>query len=577
MGLLDPPVRVTKSIAAALNADAFTDFTTKPNGDPPNQMDTGQAVDFLNDTTGAKAQIASGKLVHGTLPGSGSYAAYYQAQLDTDCRAAGVRWTVDSNGSSTSGVLAFGMWAGIYTPSVTQVPKTPAHIIIDTITGAWQWWVGDGLPASGASNLRNVKSGTFTPPASDGTAVWETAVYIDPDNGIGYLYLPGIDSATGTRYVTLTNAEIATFLTNPAVGLTAITFAQAISGANVLFLEHYANTAGNTARYPQVLSVWGETLRLSRDRSREMRQKSITPAAPVVARYDDTRVVTDGAIAASGTTLTSATAAFASTDAGRTVSIAGAGVAGAALTALITVYTNATTVTLGTAASTTVTGATVNIGSSVAARTKTATTTPASVFVDPGGIVPATIKAAAGPTGKIFFTLPSVYLEFKGSGLRTVTDGAITAASTTLTSATAAFVAADVGRLIVVVGAGASGTDLITRIASRTNATTVVLADAASTTVASAATVRISPADVLVYARMNNGTVSTLTCPIRGIAGDRWIGTLGLLVESLTPNVVSTWTFQLYKYSDGDGTAICRFAGASTSQQPPLIIEATPL
>lgn len=65
-------------------------------------------------------------------------------------------------------------------------------------------------------------------------------------------------------------------------------------------------------------------------------------------------------------------------------------------------------------------------------------------------------------------------------------DGAITSSTTTLTSAKAAFVAADVGKIITVKGAGAAGVNLNTTIASINSGTSVELADAASTTVSSA-------------------------------------------------------------------------------------------
>lgn len=65
-------------------------------------------------------------------------------------------------------------------------------------------------------------------------------------------------------------------------------------------------------------------------------------------------------------------------------------------------------------------------------------------------------------------------------------DGAITSSTTTLTSATAAFVAADVGKIITVKGAGAAGVNLNTTIASINSGTSVELTDAASTTVSSA-------------------------------------------------------------------------------------------
>lgn len=83
---------------------------------------------------------------------------------------------------------------------------------------------------------------------------------------------------------------------------------------------------------------------------------------------------------------------------------------------------------------------------------------------------------------------PSFDVRFYGGGSgRTVTDAAISASSSTLTSATAAFVAADVGRMVRVEGAGTSGeAPMIARIASRTNATTVVLDDTATTAVTGA-------------------------------------------------------------------------------------------
>lgn len=73
---------------------------------------------------------------------------------------------------------------------------------------------------------------------------------------------------------------------------------------------------------------------------------------------------------------------------------------------------------------------------------------------------------------------------------RTVNDGAMSSSSsqTVLTSATATFLVGDVGRQITVYGAGAAGANLVTTIASRTNATTVVLSDPCLTTVSGAIT-----------------------------------------------------------------------------------------
>jgi hypothetical protein len=70
---------------------------------------------------------------------------------------------------------------------------------------------------------------------------------------------------------------------------------------------------------------------------------------------------------------------------------------------------------------------------------------------------------------------------------RSVSDAAITNASTTLTSNTANFTSTDVGRTVVITGAWQSSNNLCTTIASVTNSTTVVLNTAATATVSGAA------------------------------------------------------------------------------------------
>jgi hypothetical protein len=79
-------------------------------------------------------------------------------------------------------------------------------------------------------------------------------------------------------------------------------------------------------------------------------------------RADTVRTVTDFAINSGSQTLTSATAAFTAADQYKTVAVAGAGAAGAFLAANIITVVNSTTVTLGTNASTTVSGASGGIG-----------------------------------------------------------------------------------------------------------------------------------------------------------------------------------------------------------------------
>lgn len=67
------------------------------------------------------------------------------------------------------------------------------------------------------------------------------------------------------------------------------------------------------------------------------------------------------------------------------------------------------------------------------------------------------------------------------------TNGVSTATSTTFTCASAAWTDADVGKPIVIAGAGVAGATLATTIASRNSATSIVLGAAASTTVSGTA------------------------------------------------------------------------------------------
>jgi hypothetical protein len=72
-----------------------------------------------------------------------------------------------------------------------------------------------------------------------------------------------------------------------------------------------------------------------------------------------------------------------------------------------------------------------------------------------------------------------------GNGIQ-LADGAITAASAILTSATASFSVGDIGKLVTVVGAGTAGANLNTTIADYTSSTTVTLSAVAVSTVSGA-------------------------------------------------------------------------------------------
>jgi hypothetical protein len=84
------------------------------------------------------------------------------------------------------------------------------------------------------------------------------------------------------------------------------------------------------------------------------------------------------------------------------------------------------------------------------------------------------------------FDVTSVSYGAVGNG-KVVTDGAMTSGSATLTSATAGFVSGDVGKVIQVKGAGATGiTTLVTTITGYTNSTTVTLGASAAAAVTGA-------------------------------------------------------------------------------------------
>lgn len=75
---------------------------------------------------------------------------------------------------------------------------------------------------------------------------------------------------------------------------------------------------------------------------------------------------------------------------------------------------------------------------------------------------------------------------FVGLMKAVASDGAITTGTATFTSATGTFVAGDIGRQIIVQGAGAAGADLFTTISAVGSTTSITLANNAGTTVSGA-------------------------------------------------------------------------------------------
>lgn len=97
------------------------------------------------------------------------------------------------------------------------------------------------------------------------------------------------------------------------------------------------------------------------------------------------------------------------------------------------------------------------------------------------------------------------------SDIQQATDGAISAASTTLVCASGPFSAGDVGAKIRVAGAGASGADLDTTIAGYTDPTTVTLTAAAGTLVSGAT---VSWGTSLTLDRLYRGSTSATATAI---------------------------------------------------------------
>jgi lysophospholipase L1-like esterase len=114
--------------------------------------------------------------------------------------------------------------------------------------------------------------------------------------------------------------------------------------------------------------------------------------------------------------------------------------------------------------------------------------TPVSAAMQPV-VQAATLAAGRAALGVTGYNLPNITVDFTCIGdAKVVHDGVMTSGSAAYSSATAAFTSADVGKLINVMGAGASGAMLSTTIATFASATSVTLTASASTTVSAAQT-----------------------------------------------------------------------------------------
>lgn len=134
-----------------------------------------------------------------------------------------------------------------------------------------------------------------------------------------------------------------------------------------------------------------------------------------------------------------------------------------------------------------------------------------------------------------------------------LTDGAITSGAAAFTSASASFTVADVGKAIVVHGAGAAAADLVTTISARVSATAVTLAANAGTTSSAALTYYGTDDTAAIKSCVANGTALGGRCTLSN--GSTYM-------SSNSTNTVSMSGTGTGGILDGSGTVIFAPTGA---------------
>lgn len=197
--------------------------------------------------------------------------------------------------------------------------------------------------------------------------------------------------------------------------------------------------------------------------------------------------------------------------------------------------------TLGSATLTSATGAftSVDVGNPVSCTTVPVGTKVSAV--NSATSITLTQTATATGSGKSF----TVY----GDGDRTLMDAATTSASTTLTSNTAYFTAADVGKAVV-----GTSINALTTIASVTNSTTAVLSSVANATVANS-TITIG-GTVVVYTVTGNTIVRTQ---------DGVVTTIASATDQLLPKTTD-WQLSNTEYTTSTVTFSPVFTLGDTTQ-----------
>lgn len=233
---------LSASITDATNLATRISYADKANGTAPVVADTGELIDNVFNATGRALVVNGGRLIHGTLPASGGYAAYAQIALTGTVKAKLIKQTfVQPSASATPTFVCLIAWGGIYEGGGTNVPSSRCHLVINPTAGTYEYGVfrGDG------SALVVPKSGTYTPTAYGKEAtVW---ALFDEDAGDTYLYLP--DGSV----VTVTAAQISAAFTAQSQTPVAL---RDLGGA-VVTGELFATTGAETGTFAEICSIEG--------------------------------------------------------------------------------------------------------------------------------------------------------------------------------------------------------------------------------------------------------------------------------------------------------------------------------
>ncbi|CAN5602479.1 hypothetical protein BH10ACT9_BH10ACT9_20310 [soil metagenome] len=183
------------------------DYTTEPDGGHPATFDSGQgAVLTYTPTEAAIPTIVAGRSVI-AFDGAGKGAGYASGKLSAGAVYIEADWNFSASGTTDSGQLALGLYAGPLPAGAlggTQTPDSPAHVVFLNDHFEYGVWTNGQLTV-----IANVAyETTFT------TETQHVAVYIRKDLGTawvlgptGIIYGPYANPAIGTTEAPYATAE----------------------------------------------------------------------------------------------------------------------------------------------------------------------------------------------------------------------------------------------------------------------------------------------------------------------------------------------------------------------------------